>query len=374
MKRLLHYVRMMAVFAVVWVILEEQISIATVVVGALIGLAAMVGTDRYVLRADYQQALAQAREVLANAEVALEEEELEAGIAVREWRRLGREGEPPAMVARKPQIAARQAAVAAAKEAVARAQRDLARTTVRAPYDGRVHSYEVDAGEVIAAGEPLAQLFSIDVAEVPLPIELADVPLLKLPFAFEEAAEDGAPRNIADGPEVSLSLPVGPVMHRWQGRIVRSEGRLDERTRTLNVVARVERPYEYENLSRARLPLLDGMFVDAEVLGREVEGVFVVPRAAVRNQNEVLLVTPREDAANPIVERAEAEPAETVDAVLEFRTVEVLMRTTEALIVSAGLSPGEWIAVSPVPIPVDGMRVRARLVGETATSLGEGER
>ena len=56
MKRLLHYVRMMAVFAVVWVILEEQISIATVVVGALIGLAAMVGTDRYVLRADYQQA------------------------------------------------------------------------------------------------------------------------------------------------------------------------------------------------------------------------------------------------------------------------------------------------------------------------------
>jgi multicomponent Na+:H+ antiporter subunit E len=55
MKRLLHHVKMMIVFSVVWVILEERLSITTVVVGALVGLATMLATDRYVLVGDYEQ-------------------------------------------------------------------------------------------------------------------------------------------------------------------------------------------------------------------------------------------------------------------------------------------------------------------------------
>ncbi len=55
MKRLLHYVKMMIVFAVVWVILEERIDGTTVLMGALIGLGTMLVTDRYVLRGDYQE-------------------------------------------------------------------------------------------------------------------------------------------------------------------------------------------------------------------------------------------------------------------------------------------------------------------------------
>ena len=55
MERLLHYVKMMIVFAVVWIILEERFSFSTVIVGALIGLGTMMATDRYVLRADYQR-------------------------------------------------------------------------------------------------------------------------------------------------------------------------------------------------------------------------------------------------------------------------------------------------------------------------------
>ncbi len=55
MKHLLHYAKMMAVFAVVWIILEEQVSLATAAVGALIGLATMIATDMYVLRGDYRE-------------------------------------------------------------------------------------------------------------------------------------------------------------------------------------------------------------------------------------------------------------------------------------------------------------------------------
>ena len=54
MRRLLHHVSMMAVFAVVWIILEEQFSLTTVAVGSLIGLLTMIVTNRYVLRADYE--------------------------------------------------------------------------------------------------------------------------------------------------------------------------------------------------------------------------------------------------------------------------------------------------------------------------------
>lgn len=56
MKHLLHYAKMMAVFAVVWIILEERISLATAAVGALIGLGTMIVTDTYVLRGDYRRA------------------------------------------------------------------------------------------------------------------------------------------------------------------------------------------------------------------------------------------------------------------------------------------------------------------------------
>lgn len=55
MKRLLHYLKMMIVFAAVWVILEEQLTLSTVIVGALVGLITMLATDRYVLRGDYQE-------------------------------------------------------------------------------------------------------------------------------------------------------------------------------------------------------------------------------------------------------------------------------------------------------------------------------
>jgi multidrug efflux pump subunit AcrA (membrane-fusion protein) len=93
------------------------------------------------------------------------------------------------------------------------------------------------------------------------------------------------------------------------------------------------------------------MFVEAEILGRKVESVFVLPR-------EVL----HTDGADDRVYVVDAENR------LRFRRVEVLRAERENAVVGSGLAPGERVSVSPMVAAVDGMLVRV------ASSPGGGGR
>lgn len=55
MKSILHHITLVPVVTVVWVILEEELSVRTVVVGAVLGLLTLLIVDRYVLRGDYEK-------------------------------------------------------------------------------------------------------------------------------------------------------------------------------------------------------------------------------------------------------------------------------------------------------------------------------
>jgi multidrug efflux pump subunit AcrA (membrane-fusion protein) len=106
----------------------------------------------------------------------------------------------------------------------------------------------------------------------------------------------------------------------------------------IHAVARVEDPYGRGD-DPDRPPLSVGLFVDARILGRHVDDVYVLPRSALRGENELAVVS---DAGQ-----------------LRLRRVEVLKRDRETVLVSGGLSPGEQICTSPLPISVDEMWVRA---------------
>jgi multidrug efflux pump subunit AcrA (membrane-fusion protein) len=123
--------------------------------------------------------------------------------------------------------------------------------------------------------------------------------------------------------------------HEWEGRIVRTEGEIDPKSRMVHAVARVADPYGH---TEGRPPLAVGLFVQAEILGITVEGVAVIPRAAVRNGNQVLLV-------------------DTEDR-LRFREIDILRKTQHSVIVRGGLTAGERVGVSPIAAVTDGMRVR----------------
>jgi RND family efflux transporter MFP subunit len=281
---------------------------------------------------DYQVAVRRARAQVAQARLQVVQQEAEAQVAVEEWQQLG-EGEPTALVMRQPQVAQAQAALEAAEAELEKAELDLERTHIRAPFDGRVRSKQVDLGQFLTPGAPLATIHATDYAEIRLPVPDDQVSFLDLPFAYRTA-------TAAKGPEVTLRARFGRDVHSWQGRIVRTEGELDSRTRMLNLVARVEDPYGAGNPDRP--PLVVGMFVEAEIEGRPATDVVVLPRSALRpdaDRDQVLVVDG--------------------DSRLRFRDVEVVRLEGERAIIGDGLEPGEAVCVSPLDIVTDGMQVRS---------------
>jgi RND family efflux transporter MFP subunit len=276
---------------------------------------------------DYQVALELARASLARAESELERETRELA---RQQNLAEREIASPAKL--DAALTAERVARAARRQARAnleKAQRDLERTEIRAPFKGRVRERTADVGEFVNRGAPMAQLYATDFAEIRLPISDDELAFLDLPLWYRDGASD------SDGAPVELRAHFAGAEHTWQGRVVRTEGEIDPKTRMVHVIARVEDPYRR---SGDRPPLAVGLFVEAQILGRSTENVVTVPRAAMRGTDR-LLVADGEDR-------------------LRIRRVQVVRADREQVVIRSGLEPGDRVIVSPVEAAVDGMKVR----------------
>jgi len=280
---------------------------------------------------DYRQSVIQARAQVAQAELRLAREQAEAEVAVEEWQDLGG-GEVSRLTLREPQIADASAGLEAARALLARAERDLQRTQIRAPYAGRLREKFVDVGQFVSRGTPLADVYAVDYAEIRLPIPDADLAFIELPLDYRDVKRAGG------GPAVTLRAHFAGRLNEWQGRLVRTEGEIDPRSRMVFTVAQVKDPYGLTSRSADGPPLAAGLFVEAEIEGRTVEDVFVLPRSAMRGKDRVLIVDD--------------------DDRLRFRTVEVLRTTTQSVVVGSGLTPGERICLSVLAAVTDGMKVR----------------
>ena len=285
---------------------------------------------------DYRQALIQARSAVAQTELRLAQEQAEAEIARNEWKDLGG-GEASPLTLRIPQVAEAEAALASARAAVVRAERNLERTRIRAPYAGRIREKNVDRGQYVTPGTPLAHIYSVDFAEVRLPLPDADLAFVDLPLVFR-STDSRKP-----GPAVVLRAEFAGRSFEWQGRLVRTEGEIDTRSRMVHAVAQVKDPYGRSE-DPGRPPLAAGMYVEAEIAGRTVEGVAVIPRTALRNDSQVLIVDENDR--------------------LQFRDVVVLRINDDQAVVSSGLSDGERVCLSNLSAVTNGMRVR--IFGEEA--------
>ncbi len=285
---------------------------------------------------DYRQAVVMAEAEVARAELQLARVGAEAEVAIREWGEL-EGGEAPALTRYEPQLAEARAAVNAAQASLTRARRNLERTRVRAPYAGRVRQKQVDRGQYVAPGTPLATVYAVDWVEVRLPIPNAELRYLDLPLDYR-----GEERR--RGPEVILRADFAGTEHEWRGRVVRTEGEIDPKSRMVHVVARVADPYGRGDAAD-RPPLAVGMYVRAEILGRVAEDVVVLPRSALRDDGRLLVV----DA----------------ELRLRFRDVELLRSTDRDVILRSGVEAGERVCVSPLAVVTDGMQVRLAAEAET---------
>ncbi|MFK7895690.1 MAG: efflux RND transporter periplasmic adaptor subunit [Myxococcota bacterium] len=228
-----------------------------------------------------------------------------------------------------------EASLREAEAKLERANRDLARTKLTAPYRGRVRTEQVDVGQFVTRGNAIATLFAVDYAEIRLPLpdrELAYLDATQIPRAGQAAEDAGM-----TGAPVVLRAEFAGAENEWLGRVVRTEAELDPRSRMVRVVARVADPYGLET-ERSTPPLAVGLFVDAEIQGRTLESVFVLPRDALRDGNKVYVIDDEDQ--------------------LTFRSVEVVRVERDRFIISQGLAADERICVSPLQAAIDGMPVR----------------
>jgi RND family efflux transporter MFP subunit len=233
-----------------------------------------------------------------------------------------------------------EATLRSSQAQLARAERDLARTRVLAPYEGRVRSEHVDIGQFVNRGSSIATIYATDYAEVRLPINDEELAFLDLPLGPVIEGAQTIPAT-----EVTITARFAGKEHQWPAQVVRTEGELDPQTRMINVVARVKSPYAP---AAGRAPLAVGLFVDAEIHGRLARDVAVLPRSAVRPGNQVLVVDK--------------------DDRLHFRPVTVLRMVAEQAYISAGLTAGERVCISPLDSALEGMTVRVAADDQAASN------
>lgn len=220
-----------------------------------------------------------------------------------------------------------EATLQEAKIMLEQSQRDLRRTQIRAPYDGLVRNERVDLGQYLSRGQSIASIYGSESAEVRLPIADRQLAYLDLPLGYRgELTDDLAP-------EVSLSTDYGGKHYEWLGRLVRTEAEIDSKSRMVTAVVRVNNA---DNPDQPNLPI--GLFVNASIKGRWADNIVTLPRAALRNKNQVLVI----DADNRI----------------QFRNIEILRFVNDNVLVSSGLETGDIVNVSPLQMVIEGMRVK----------------
>lgn len=283
--------------------------------------------------APYQAALVEAQSALAEAEANLALEQGQQAIAKREFELISeRAGDPDAsasLALREPQLSIAQAVVDAAQARLTRARLDLERATLEAPFEALVTSRGVTVGAQVTTSTDIARLVGIDTWWV------------EVLLSAEKLAWLDSGRGESRPAPVTLRQPGvwGPDQSR-EGVLLRVLQELEDQGNLARVLVAVDDPLgEGIAPGRQELPsLLLGSFLRADIPGRRLDGVFVLEPRWLRENSRVWLMDP--------------------EGMLEIRPVEVLYRDEEAVVVSAGLSPGEKLITSRLSTPAEGMPLR----------------
>lgn len=274
---------------------------------------------------DYEIAVTLAEARVKEAESLYQRANEESAAAGDEWRRHNANEEPPPLVIKEPQLAAARAMLEGERANLKKARLNLGRTRLAAPFNGRVVSENVDIGQYVTPGQSLAVLYATDAAEIVIPLEDEDLFWFDIP-GFTTDRPVGAPADIkavVAGKEAS-----------WPGRVVRSEGRINEISRMHNIVVQVDAPYA------SYPPLAAGQFAEVRISGKAIDRAAVIPRAALHDNNIVWVVDPETSC-------------------LRFREVDIARTNHAGVVIENSLKDGEKVVISPLKAVSDGMKVRS---------------
>ncbi len=272
---------------------------------------------------DYELAVTQARADVAAAENNLQTETAEAEAAVQEWEAINPESPAPALVARQPQIASAKASLQSAKARLQQAQLNLRRTSIGMPFSGRVVQSTMDVGEVVSANNTIGVVYSNELYEIPVPLEVDKLAWLDIPKQNGKVSPNKA----------TILVVIAGQTYRLAGSVIRVESELN----TISRLARVVIGLKSDDIPQAlREEVIPGLFVDVEIEARQLENISIIPKSALHDGGLLWILK---------------------DQNLQYVPAEVAYQSNSDLWVR-NLPVGAQIITSSLDVVTDGMQVR----------------
>ncbi|MDD9818314.1 MAG: biotin/lipoyl-binding protein [Gammaproteobacteria bacterium] len=204
--------------------------------------------------------------------------------------------------------------------------RDIERTTVRAPFDGRITAVHVSPANRARVGDSLVAMFDTSLVEV-----RAQIPDRDLPGVRRMSDKGQEIRGTALVDDMRLEL----VLHRLSANIRQGQGGVDALFR----------------LQADFVPAL-GRVVELTLMLAPEPRVIAAPRQALYGQNKVFKVADGKLKAAQVRVAGRTFPTDGD-------------RTNHVLVYSDELSDGDRVVISPLPNAVNGLPVRVVETGAT---------
>ena len=221
---------------------------------------------------------------------------------------------------RKPQLIQVKAAIASARADLEKARLNLSRTKVIVPFNALVLEKHVDSGSLVTAQGSIATLVDVDTyrveAQVP-PDRLAAVMI-----------------NETTGSKAIIHSQYSN--QTWQGKVVRTTGKMTEKSRLAGVIILVSDPLGLKRHGNKAKLLLDD-HVDVNIMGEILKNVFSLPRSMLRDGNTVWIYR---------------------SGVLEIKEVSLAWKEDKKVYVKSGIKPGDQVITTDLPAPVKGMALQ----------------
>ena len=72
--------------------------------------------------------------------------------------------------------------------------------------------------------------------------------------------------------------------YQWQGQMTRTDASLDPQSRMYQVIVEIREPF---NRERHPVPMLMGMYVEAEITGKPIDNIIRLPKTAVFRRDQI---------------------------------------------------------------------------------------
>ncbi|BCL68595.1 acriflavin resistance protein [Vibrio nigripulchritudo] len=216
------------------------------------------------------------------------------------------------------------------------AQRSLEKTSVILPQDMRISKVDIEVNQVVNLQQTMVVAHGVKIMEVEAQLAIHDMRTLIYSLGEFERDENGVPNPDTDAISASIELTSGSLAAKWDARLTRVSETVDPNQATVGVILEIEQDYR-DLKPQNSPPLVNGMFVKAEIIGQENPS-WVIPERALHGSRIYL---------------------KDQNSTLRIQPVTVLYRRDNKVVIEGDIEQGELLILNDLLPAIEGMQLKS---------------